>query len=140
RARARAGSGPPPARRRGRGRPEAPDETLRDFDARARPQSRTVERRGDELTEERCRPGRPRLELGMELRRDEPWVLGQLDDLDEAPLLERPADGKTGLDQHVPVGVVDLVAVPVPLGDHRFAAVDLARARVLGELDRLRAE
>src|SRR5260221_13509025 len=41
----------------------------------------------DELTEERRRPGRARLELGMELRGDEPRMVRELDHLDEPPLL-----------------------------------------------------
>ena len=99
-----------------------------------------LKRCGDELAEERRRPRRPRLELGMELRGDEPWVVGQLDDLDEPALLERPADHEARVDELLAVGVVDLVAVPVTLGDHRLVAVHLARARFLGQLDGLRAE
>ena len=104
----------------------------------ARP--RPLQRGGDELAEERRRPRRPRLELRMELRRDEPRVVGELDDLDEPALLERPADDEAALDELLAVRVVDLVAVPVALGDHRLAAVDLARVRPFGELDGLRAE
>ena len=99
-----------------------------------------LERRPDELAEERRRPRRPRLELRMELRRDEPRMLRQLDDLDEPALLEGAADHEPGLDERLAVGVVDLVAVAVALRDHRLAAVHLARARALDELDRLRAE
>ena len=94
----------------------------------------------DELAEERRGPRRPRLELRVELRRDEPRVVGQLDDLDEAALLERAADDEAGVDQRLPVGVVHLVAVAVALGDDRLVAVHLAGARVVGELDGLRAE
>ena len=82
-----------------------------------------LERGGDELAEERRRPGRARLELRVELRRDEPRVIGQLDDLDEAALLERAADDEARVDQLLAVGVVHLVAVAVPLGDHGLAAV-----------------
>src|SRR5262249_54519184 len=57
-----------------------------------------------------------------------------------APFLERPADDEPVLDELRAVGVVDLVAVPVALGDDRLAAVDLARVRFLAELDGLRAE
>src|SRR6059058_3155187 len=39
--------------------------------------------RSDESGEERMRPRRPRLELGVELTADEPRVRLQLDDLDE---------------------------------------------------------
>src|SRR5579862_235881 len=111
---------------------------LRDFDVAARPCA--VERSRDELAEERSRPRGPRLELGMELRCDEPWMVGQLDDLDEAALLERAADDETGVDNLLAVRVVDLVAMPMPLGDHRLVPVHVARPGTLRELDRLRAE
>ena len=58
--------------------------------ARRRCASAALERGADELAEERRRPRRARLELRVELARDEPRVIGQLDDLDEPPLLERP--------------------------------------------------
>ena len=64
---------------------------------------------------------------------------GQLDDLDEAALLERPGDDETRVDELLAVLVVHLVAVPVPLV-HGVAAVDLPRLRRVGDLDRLRAE
>src|SRR3954451_15562993 len=105
--------------------------------ARARP--RPIERRADEALEERCGPRRPRLELGVELARDEPGVVGQLDDLDEPALLERPADDETRVDELIAEEVVHLVAVPMALEDHRFA-VELAGARPVADLDRLRAE
>ena len=63
-------------------------------------------------------------------------MVGQLDDLDEAALLERPRDDEAGGDQLVAVLVVDLVAVPVALVDDGLV-VDVAGARALGELDRL---
>ena len=89
---------------------------------------RPLERRADEPAEQRGRPRRSRLELRVELARDEPRVIGQLDDLDEPPLLERSGDDETGVDELVAELVVDLVAVPVALVDRRLA-VDLARAR-----------
>src|SRR3954452_8023998 len=111
---------------------------LGDFDAAAG--ARALERGGDELPEERRRPGRPRLELRVELRRDEPRVVGQLDDLDEAPFLERAADDEAAVQQLLAKGVVHLVAVAVALGDHGLAAVPLAGAGAVSELDGLRAE
>src|SRR5205823_1120712 len=96
--------------------------------------ARAPERRLDELTEKRCRPRRPRLELGVELRGHEPRVVRQLDDLDEAALLEGAADDQAGVDEPLAVGVVDLVAVAVTLCDHRLAAVDLARPAAVDEL------
>src|SRR5581483_3603411 len=101
---------------------------------------RTLERSRDELAEERRRARGPRLELRMELRRDEPGMVGKLDDLDEPSLLERPADDEPRIDELLPECVVHLVAVAVALGDAPLAAVDLARPRVLRELDCLGAE
>src|SRR3954447_23489427 len=97
------------------------------------------ERGGDESLEERRRPCRARLELGMELARHEPRMVGQLDDLDEAPLLERAGDDEPGRKELLAVEVVHLVAVAVALEDDRVA-VQLARARAIGDLDRLRTE
>ena len=57
-------------------------------DAAAGP--RAAERGADELAEEWRRPGRPRLELRMELAGDEPGMVGELDDLHE------PAPGGPG--------------------------------------------
>src|SRR5262249_6933946 len=47
-----------------------------DLEIRGRPVVRTRERRLDEGPEERCGAGRSRLELGMELRGDEPRMVG----------------------------------------------------------------
>ena len=105
--------------------------------AGARP--RALEGRADEPAEERGRPRRARLELRVELARDEPGMVGQLDDLDEPPLLERAGDDEPVRDELFAVLVVHLVAVPVALVDRRLA-VDLARARLLAELDGLRPE
>ena len=58
--------------------------------------ARALERGADEVAEERRRSRRPRLELRMELARDEPGMIGQLDDLDEPSLLERPRDDEPG--------------------------------------------
>ena len=96
--------------------------------------------RSDELAEERSRPRRPGLELRMELARHEPRVIGQLDDLDEPPALERARDDEPRPDELVAEVVVDLVAVPVALEHDRLAPVRLARARPVRELDRLGAE
>ena len=73
-------------------------------DALARPACRArLERRADEAAEERRRARRPRLELRVELARDEPRMVGQLDDLDEPALLERPADDEPRLDEPLAV-------------------------------------
>src|SRR5690348_11384363 len=69
---------------------------LCDFDAAAR--ARAVVRRRDELAEERRGPRGPRLELRVKLRRDEPRMVGELDDLDQPPFLERAADDEPCVD------------------------------------------
>ncbi len=56
----------------------------RDASARTRP----LERRTDEVSVQRRRTGRARLELGVKLARHEPGMIGKLDHLDEAALLE----------------------------------------------------
>ena len=66
-------------------------------------------------------------------------MVGQLDDLDEPALLERAGDDEARLDELRAEVVVHLVAVAVALVDDRLA-VGLARARPVGELDRLGAE
>src|SRR6185436_15931901 len=73
------------------------------------------------------------------LARDEPRMVGELHDLDEASLLERPRDHEPALDEAWPVLVVHLIAMAVPLVDDRLA-VRVPRASPLDELDRLRAE
>src|SRR6187200_2376422 len=98
-----------------------------------------LESRGDELAEERRRARRARLELRMELARDEPRVVGELDDLDQSALLERPGHDEPGVDHPLSKLVVHLVAVAVSLVDDRLG-VRLQRARALLELDRLGAE
>ena len=107
--------------------------------ARRRARARALERRADELAEERRRARRPRLELRVELARDEPRVVGQLDDLDQPPLLERARDDEARVDELLAVLVVDLVAVAVALVDDGLV-VGVARPRPLRDLDRLRAE
>jgi hypothetical protein len=75
----------------------------------------------------------------MELARDEPRMVGKLDDLNEPPFLEGAGHGEPGGRQLLAVEVVDLVAVPVALEDHRVT-VELPRGRAVCELDGLRAK
>src|SRR5438132_881338 len=96
------------------------------FDPRAAALARAVERGADEFAEERRRASRPRLELGVELRGDEPRVVDELDDLDEPALLKRPRYHQPRVDELLAVGVVHLVPVAVALRDHRLAAVHRA--------------
>src|SRR5712691_10611187 len=101
--------------------------------------ARAGERRTHELAEERGGPRRARLELRMELTCDEPGVIGQLDDLDESPFLERAGHDQPRLDECGSVVVVDLVAVAVTFVHHRLA-VRFLRARAFRERHRLRPE
>src|SRR3954449_10881635 len=88
----------------------------------------------DELTEQWRRPRRARLELRMELAGNEPRMVRQLDDLDEAAALKRARDHEPCIDELRAVVVVDLVPVPVPLVDDRLA-VRLLRARARDQFD-----
>src|SRR6185437_6677329 len=51
--------------------------------ARLAAQALRVQRRADESGEQRVRARWARLELGMELATHEPWMIGELDDLDQ---------------------------------------------------------
>src|SRR2546427_204556 len=57
----------------------------------------TVERRADEVPEQWVRPGRPGLELGVELAGHEEGVIRQFDDLDEPAVRGVPGDDHPGL-------------------------------------------
>src|SRR5215211_8737915 len=97
------------------------------------------QRRADELAEERRRPRRPRLELRVELAGDEPRVVLELDDLDQAAFLICPRHDQPGFFWARAEVVVHLVAMPVTLVDH-VLAVGLPSPSGLDELDRLRAQ
>src|SRR5919198_3589388 len=75
----------------------------------------------DEIAEERVRPVRPRAELGVELARHEPGVVGQLDDLDQAAIRRQTAEDHPRLVHHLAVLVVELETVAVPLVHDLFA-------------------
>lgn len=59
----------------------------------------------------------PRFEFRVELASEEPWVALQLHDLDKITLWRCAADDKSALFESASQIVVELVAVPVPLGD-----------------------
>ena len=84
----------------------------------------------DEATEQRRRSRRAGLELRVELAGDEPGMVGELDDLDQEPFLERARDDEAACDELVAVVVVDLVAMAMALVDRR-RAVELAGASAL---------
>ena len=124
-----------PRRRPARGR--GPPRTPAAHQADPRPGSRRAaflglegHGRADERAEQRVRPGGTRLELWVGLGGHEERVQAavQLDELDQPPVRGLAADVQPGRLEPLPVGVVDLVAVPVPLG-HRRAAVGLGDER-----------
>src|SRR3954447_3243842 len=93
----------------------------------------------DEVAEEGRGPRRARLELGVVLAGDEPGMVGELDHLDEAALLERARDHETCLDELWPEGVVDLVAVAMALVDDALAIGGVGARPVL-DVDGVGAE
>ena len=88
--------------------------------------SRDRERRRDEPAEQRMRPIRPALELGMELAGHEPRVVAQLDDLDQATVGRLAGQQHAAPLERVAVLVVDLEAVAMPLVDDLVAVAAAA--------------
>src|SRR5438876_569584 len=72
-------------------------------------------RRADEAREQRVRPGRPGLELRMELAADEPGVIGKLDHLHERAVGRQAGAAHPVLREHVAIGVRHFVAVAMAL-------------------------
>src|SRR5690349_21480745 len=79
------------------------------------PASTRLGRGGNESREERMRPRRPRLQLGMELTADEPGVILELDDLDELSIRREPAEPHPMLHEEIAVAIRDFVTMSVPL-------------------------
>src|SRR3989441_2533560 len=73
------------------------------------------ERRPHEIAEQRVRTVRARAELRVELARDKPRVVGQLDDLDQASVGREPAEHHAPLAHHLTIFVVELEAMAVAL-------------------------
>src|SRR5947209_6288644 len=72
----------------------------------------------DEAGEKRMRTGRAALEFGVRLRADHERVHLRrvLDELDQVPVWRGPGEFQAALGDAIAVSIVDLVAVPVPLG------------------------
>src|ERR1700680_1426543 len=64
-----------------------------------------------------------RLELGVELAPDEPWMRLQLHHLDQRAVRRQPAQVEPMLDELITVFVVDFIAMAMPLA-HLWRAVD----------------
>ena len=90
---------------------------------------------GDEPTEQRVGVRRARLELRMGLGGDEVRMslAVEFHELRQTAVRRGAADPQTYLLEAISVGVVDLVAVPVTLGDRR-RAIELGHQGILGEL------
>src|SRR5919108_294966 len=74
-----------------------------------------------ELAEQRMRPAWTRAEFRMELRSNEPGMILELDDLDQAIVGRGPREDHARLPHSFPEGVVELEAMAVPLVDHGLA-------------------
>ena len=85
------------------------------------------------------RPLRPALELGMELAGDEPRVVGQLDDLDEAAVRRLAGQHHARGLERLAVAVVHLEAVAMALVDD-LLAVDRGGLRAGRQPGRIEAE
>ena len=85
------------------------------------------------------RPVGPRAELRVELARDEPRVVGELDDLDQPSIRRDAAEGHPGVAKHLSILVVELEAMAVPFV-HDLLAVGLVRQRAGHELAWVQAE
>ncbi len=78
-------------------------------------------RRRDELAEERMRACGPTLELWVELRADEPGMIFQFNDLDQAAICGLPAERHASSLHWLAIAVVELIAVAMALEDDRLA-------------------
>src|SRR5687768_11837092 len=96
-------------------------------------------RGSDQPREQRMRARRTRLQLGMELTADEPWMIGELDDLDERAVRAHPTQSEPVLDERVPILVRYFIAVAVPLADLGHA-VHLGRLAAAREPTRVRSQ
>ena len=94
-------------------------------------------RGGDEPFEQGMRPIGPALELGVRLRANKEWVVGNLDHFHQTIIWRHAADRHSMLNQLLSKIVVDFKSVPVPLGDASFA-IELVRKRASGQVARIR--
>src|SRR6185312_8722985 len=83
--------------------------------------ARLLLRRADKREEQRVRAGRTALELWMELRRQEPRMIFQLDDLHQLVIGGAPTHQHALRLDTAAIGVIELIAVAVALEDDRLA-------------------
>src|SRR3984885_7369486 len=78
-----------------------------------------LDRRADEAGEQRMRSRRAALQFGMSLGADDEGMHLRriLDELDQVPVGRRAGEFQAALGDAVPVRVVDLIAMPMPLGN-----------------------
>src|SRR5712664_596688 len=97
------------------------------------------ESRTHEVAEQRVRAVRSRAKLGVELGRHEPGVVGQLDDLHQAPVRRHAAENHPRLTERLAVLVVELEAVAVALV-HDLFTVSLVSERSREKLAWIQAQ
>src|SRR6476646_586356 len=82
---------------------------------------------GDEAGEERMRPRRPRLQLGVELAANEPGMRDELDDLDQLAVRREAAQSHSVLHEEVAIAIRDFITMTVSFA-HLRNPIHLGRA------------
>src|SRR5688500_16720954 len=96
-------------------------------------------RRFDEAGKQRMRPQRPRLELGMELHGQEPWMRGQLRDFDEFAVRRATRDAHALLGERLLLQAIEFEAMTMTLM-HQRRSVDTFGERSWCQLARISTE
>src|SRR6185437_13169155 len=96
-------------------------------------------RGGDESCEQRMRTRWTRLELGMKLTAEIPWMRLQLDDLHERAVRRQTRQSEPMLDEAIAERVGDFVTMPVPLAN-LLGTVHRGRARTVAQPARILAQ
>ena len=80
-----------------------------------------------------------RLQFGVELASDEPWMIRQLHDLDELTVGRKPTQLHAVLRKQIAICIRNLISMAVTLADF-WLAIDLGGARTSSEAARVCAE